>query len=210
MSPTTQQKALTKFLDPAVVTRLRGMELKARLIVEGFIAGMHRSPYHGFSVEFSEYRQYSPGDDPRYLDWKVYARSDRSYIKRFEDETNLRCSLLVDHSSSMGYGSVEGLLKTDYASTLAATLAYFLLGQGDAVGLTTFDEKIDQHIPARNRPGHLRRLMMQLERMPKGESTDIIAPLKALAERCTKVVQDQVPRGWDTPSDHVPVTATFA
>ena len=170
------------FIDPASLMRIRSLELRARVVVEGFLKGLHRSPYHGFSVEFSEYRQYVPGDDPRYIDWKVLARSDRVFIKKFEDETNLRCSLLVDHSRSMGYGSVEGQRKSDDAATLAATLAYFLLGQGDAVGLTTFDEKIDQHVPARNRPGHLRRLMMQLERAPRGEGTDLIAPLKALAE----------------------------
>jgi uncharacterized protein (DUF58 family) len=173
------------FIDPSALMRIRSLELRARVVVEGFWKGLHRSPYHGFSVEFSEYRQYVPGDDPRYIDWKVLARSDRVFIKKFEDETNLRCSLLVDHSRSMGYGSgtVEGVTKANYAGTLAATLAYFLLGQGDAVGLTTFDEKIDQHVPARNRPGHLRRLMMQLERAPRGEGTDLVAPLKALAER---------------------------
>ena len=175
----------TGFIDPAALMRIRSLELRARVVVEGFWKGLHRSPYHGFSVEFSEYRQYVPGDDPRYIDWKVLARSDRVFIKKFEDETNLRCSLLVDHSQSMGYGAAgsDGVTKANYAATLAATLAYFLLGQGDAVGLTTFDEKIDQHVPARNRPGHLRRLMMQLERAPRGEGTDLVAPLKALAER---------------------------
>lgn len=175
----------TGFIDPAALMRIRSLELRARVVMEGFWKGLHRSPYHGFSVEFSEYRQYVPGDDPRYIDWKVVARSDRVFIKKFEDETNLRCSLMVDHSRSMGYGSgeVEGVTKANYAGTLAATLAYFLLGQGDAVGLTTFDEKIDQHIPARNRPGHLRRLMMQLERAPRGEGTDLLTPLKALVER---------------------------
>ena len=115
----------TGFIDPAALMRIRSLELRARVVVEGFWKGLHRSPYHGFSVEFSEYRQYVPGDDPRYIDWKVVARSDRVFIKKFEDETNLRCSLMVDHSRSMGYGSgeVEGVTKANYAGTLAATLA---------------------------------------------------------------------------------------
>ncbi len=110
---------------------IKNLELRARIVVEGFWHGIHRSPYHGFSVEFTEYRQYSPGDDPRYLDWRLFARSDRYYIKKFEDETNLRCYLLVDHSRSMDYGSL-GYTKSQYANTLAATLAYFLHHQGDA------------------------------------------------------------------------------
>ena len=116
---------------------IRNLELRARVVVEGFWKGLHRSPYHGFSVEFTEYRQYSPGDDTRYLDWRLYARSDRHYLKRFEDETNLRCHLLVDQSRSMDYGSLT-YSKSDYARTLAATLAWFLHGQGDAVGLLSF------------------------------------------------------------------------
>src|SRR4029453_10863740 len=115
------------------------LELRAKVVVEGFWSGLHRSPYHGFSVEFTEYRQYSPGDDPRHLDWRLYARTDRYYIKRFEDETNLRCHLVVDLSQSMGYGSV-GYTKVEYARTAAATLAYFLSTQRDAVGLVTFAE----------------------------------------------------------------------
>src|ERR1043166_3604611 len=111
--------------------RIKNLEMRARIVVEGFLRGLHRSPFHGFSVEFSEYRQYSPGDDPRYLDWRLYARSDRFYIKRFEEETNLRCHLLVDLSRSMGYGSIS-YTKVDYARTIAATLAYFLASQRDA------------------------------------------------------------------------------
>jgi uncharacterized protein (DUF58 family) len=121
------------FADPKALMAIRNLELRARVVVEGFWKGLHRSPYHGFSVEFTEYRQYSPGDDTRYLDWRLYARSDRHYLKRFEDETNLRCHLLVDQSRSMDYGSLS-YSKSDYVRTLAATLAWFLHGQGDAVG----------------------------------------------------------------------------
>lgn len=168
-------------IDPAALMRIKSLEMRARIVVEGFWKGLHKSPYHGFSVEFSEYRPYTKGDDPRFIDWKVVARSDRVFIKKFEDETNLRCTLLVDQSKSMGYGSGE-YSKSTYAATLAATLAYFLMGQGDAVGLATFDEKPDQAIPARNRPGHLRRLMMRLEEAPRGRGTDLIAPLRGISE----------------------------
>src|SRR6202453_3784432 len=113
------------FADPKALMAIRSLELRARVVVEGFWKGLHRSPYHGFSVEFTEYRQYSPGDDLRYLDWRLYARSDRHYVKRFEDETNLRCYLLVDLSRSMGFRSRE-YDKAEYAKTVAATIAYFL------------------------------------------------------------------------------------
>src|SRR5271165_1227069 len=156
---------------PQALMAIKDLELRARVVVEGFWHGIHRSPYHGFSVEFTEYRQYSPGDDPRYLDWRLYARSDRYYIKKFEDETNLRCHLMVDQSRSMSYGSLA-YTKAQYANTLAATLAYFLSLQGDAVGLLTFDERIRDYLPARHRPGHLRHLMLALEKPPAGAATD--------------------------------------
>lgn len=166
-------------IDPRALMSVRNLELRARAVVEGFRNGLHRSPYHGFSVEFTEYRQYSPGDDPRHLDWRVYARSDRHFIKKFEDETNLRCHLVVDRSRSMGYGS-RGWTKDQYAATLAATLASFLSLQGDAVGLVTFDAEVREYLPARRRPGHLRRLMLALETPPAGRSTDLVAPVEHL------------------------------
>ena len=173
------------YIDPAALMRVKSLELRARMVMEGFWKGLHRSPFHGFSVEFSEYRPYARGDDPRFLDWKVMARSDRAFIKKFEDETNLRAHLLLDRSQSMIYGSA-GYTKQEYAATFAATLAYFLMGQNDAVGLTTFDQKVDQHIPARNRPGQLRRLMLQLEKAPAGEGTDLGAAMKGLHELIRK------------------------
>ena len=170
-----------RLLSPPALMAIRSLELRARIVVEGFWHGIHRSPYHGFSVQFTEYRQYSSGDDTRYIDWRLFARSDRYYIKKFEDETNLRCHLLVDQSRSMSYGSV-GYTKSDYAATLAATLAYFLHQQGDAVGLLTFGETINDFLPARHRAGHLRRLMLQLERGATGAATDLAAPLKHIVE----------------------------
>ncbi len=168
-------------IDSASLMRIKSLELRARVIVEGLWRGLHRSPYHGFSVEFTEYRQYTKGDDPRYIDWKVAARTDRHYIKKFEDETNLRCHLLLDMSRSMGFGST-GWRKADHAATLAATLAYFLMQQGDAVGLTTFGERLEEHIPARNRPGHLRRLLTELEKTPALRGTSLQGPLQQLTE----------------------------
>ncbi len=172
-------------IDPVSLMRIKSMELRAKVIVEGFWKGIHRSPYHGFSVEFTEYRQYTLGDDPRYIDWRLYARSDRFYIKKFEDETNLRCHLLIDHSRSMGYGS-GGYTKSQYAGTLAATLAYFLFTQGDAVGLTTFDNQLRKYFAPRNRPGYLRRLMLALEACPEGSATDLGPPLQHVAGMLTR------------------------
>jgi uncharacterized protein (DUF58 family) len=171
----------TSFIDPQALMSIRNLELRARVVVEGFWHGMHRSPYHGFSAEFTEYRQYTPDDDPRYLDWRVFARSDRYFIKKFEDETNLRCYVLADGSRSMVYGS-NGYTKAQYGATLAATLAYFLYLQGDAVGLLTFDEQVREFLPARHRRGHLRHLMLALEKPANGQTTDLGAPLKRLVE----------------------------
>lgn len=172
-------------IDPAALMRIQSLELRARVVVEGLWKGMHRSPYHGFSVEFSEYRAYVPGDDPRYMDWKVAARSDRYFIKKYEDETNLRCQLVIDHSQSMRFGSA-GFSKAEYAATLAATLATFLMKQGDAAGLTTFADGIEEHLPARNRPGHLRRLITELERPAKAKGTSLEVSIGQLAELLRK------------------------
>lgn len=176
---------MANFIDPAALMRIKNLELRAKIVVEGFLSGMHRSPYHGFSVEFSEYRPYTAGDDPRYLDWKLYARTDRCFIKRFEDETNLRCYLVADRSRSMTYGT-RGYSKAEYASSLVATLAYFLAQQRDAVGLLTFAEQVIELIPARYRPGQLHRLMTALEREPSGNATDLAAPLERIAQRVPK------------------------
>lgn len=169
-------------IDPATLMQIRSLELRARHVVQGFWAGLNRSPYHGFSVEFTEYRPYVQGDDPRYLDWRLYARTDRYYLKRFEDETNLRCMLLVDYSRSMDYGSL-GFTKLDYAKTLAATLGYFLLQQRDAVGLAPFTDVIEEYVPPAYRAGHLRRLLVQLERPPRHPVTRLAGCLEDLGRR---------------------------
>src|SRR6266581_1263042 len=176
-----QNLSSRSLIDPQALMSIRNLELRARVVVEGFWNGLHRSPYHGFSVEFTEYRPYVVGDDPRYIDWRLLARTDRYYIKKFEDETNLRCHLLVDNSRSMGYGSLA-YTKAQYANTLAATLAYFLYLQGDAVGVLTFDEQIREYLPARHRTGHLRHLMLALEQPAGGQTTDLAAPLKRVVE----------------------------
>ena len=185
MATTTTSTDTGSMIDPQSLMAIKSLEMRARVVVEGFWSGIHRSPYHGFSVEFTEYRAYSPGDDLRYLDWKLLARSDRLYIKKFEDETNLRCFLLSDGSRSMTFGSV-GYSKAEYANTLAATLAYFLNQQGDAVGLMTFDERIRDYVPARHRHGHLRQVMHALEKPAGGEGTDVSTPLKRAAELVRK------------------------
>ena len=174
-----------RYIDPTTLMRIKSLELRAKTVVEGFQNGLNRSPYHGFSVEFSEYRNYSEGDDPRYLDWKLYAKTDKHYIRLYEDETNLRCQLLLDLSHSMGFKSID-YSKVEYARTLVATLAHFLSAQRDAVGLMTFDERVNEFIPARYRVGHLRRLMVTLERKTAGTATDINSPLQEAADRLNK------------------------
>jgi uncharacterized protein (DUF58 family) len=174
-----------QFLDPAVVARLGTLELKARTIVEGFLSGLHRSPFKGFSVEFAEYRQYIHGDDLSTIDWKVYARSDRHYVKKFEEETNLDCHVMIDVSGSMGYGS-RGITKHEYAQCLAASLGYLMNRQRDAVGLTAFDEKVVAMLPASSRAGHLRAFLLTLDRLRLGRETNVSKPLHQLADTLTK------------------------
>ena len=174
-----------RFLDPAVVARMGSMELRARTIVEGFLIGLHRSPYKGFSVEFSEYRQYMPGDDLSLIDWKVYARSDRHYVKKFEEDTNLECHLLLDVSGSMGYRS-QDVTKQEYASYLAGALAYLMNRQHDAVGLTVFAEQILTQLPVSSRAGHLRRLLVALDRLQPGRGSDLSKPLNRLADALSR------------------------
>jgi uncharacterized protein (DUF58 family) len=173
------------FLDPAVVARLGTLELKARTIVEGFLSGLHRSPFKGFSVEFAEYRQYIPGDDLSTIDWKVFARSDRYYVKKFEEETNLDAHLLIDVSGSMGYASTA-MTKFEYAACLAASLAYLMNRQRDAVGLTAFDDKIVAMLPAGSRPGHLRNMLVTLDRLQLGRETNVSKPLNQIVDSLSK------------------------
>lgn len=173
---------LAEFLTPEVVSRLENMEIRARLIVEGFIAGLHRSPYHGFSVEFAEYRQYNSGESTRNIDWKIYAKTDRYYVKVFEDETNLRATLLLDRSASMNFSSAS-VTKLQYASYLAAALAYLMIRQRDAVGLVVFDERVNTMVPHHSFRAHLLNLLSTLQTIEVGAKTAISATLHEMAER---------------------------
>ena len=168
------------FLDPKVLASISNLELRARAAVEGFVAGLHKSPHRGFSVEFTDYRHYNPGDDMRHVDWKVYARSGEYFIKQYQDETNVRCHILLDCSASMGYGS-DTMTKLEYGRTLAAALSYFMFGQKDAVGLTAFDDKIREYLPTRYRRGHLMQILRALVHLNPGEGTDLARPIADLA-----------------------------
>lgn len=174
--------ARERFLDPATLTQLGGLLIRARSLVEGAIAGMHRSPHKGSSVEFAEYKEYTPGDEIKHIDWKAFGRFDKYYVKQFEDETNLRAYLVLDASGSMDFGS-EGITKLDYARTLAASLSYFLLRQGDAVSALVFDDEPGLFLPPSSKTSHLDDVLQVLERMPGAGRTDIARALQAMAER---------------------------
>ncbi len=174
--------ALMNLITPEDVRRLSNLQVLARQVVEGFCSGLHRSPHKGFSVEFREHRAYAPGDDIRHLDWKVFGKTDRYYIREYEEETNLRATLLVDVSGSMAYGS-GAVTKADYAIRLAACLAYLMLAQDDGVGLVLFDREVRVHIPPRTRPSHLRVLTEALERTAPGGETELGRVFKDLAPR---------------------------
>ncbi|MEY4094373.1 MAG: hypothetical protein RLZZ53_1572 [Acidobacteriota bacterium] len=174
-----------RYLDPAIVARLGTIDLKARTIVEGFLTGLHRSPYKGFSVEFAEYRQYLPGDDLATLDWKVFARSDKHFVKKYEEDTNLTCHLLIDVSRSMGYASGP-ISKLQYASFLTGALAYLMHRQRDAFGLIAFDDGISTMLPASARAGHLRTVLHALEKLETGAGTNVAKPLNDLAAAIRK------------------------
>lgn len=190
------------FLDPTILARIGNLELIAKFVVEGFISGLHKSPYHGFSVEFSQYRQYMPGDDTKHIDWKAYARTDRYYIKQFEEETNLNCYLLLDTSESMMHPTAESqtddattegngtaaprLTKLKYSSFLIASLAYFMAKQRDAVGFAYFDDTLHQYLPARSSTSHLHSILLTLESLQTTKSTRMGTPLHQIAERLTK------------------------
>ncbi|MBX3739523.1 MAG: DUF58 domain-containing protein [Akkermansiaceae bacterium] len=170
------------FADPAALMRVRDLELRARAVVEGFWKGLHRSARHGYSTEFAEYRSYVPGDDIRYLDWKVLARRDRYFIRKYREETNLRSHVLLDLSRSMNYGS-SSYTKLDYARTLAATLAVFLHQQGDETGLVTFDEGVRDYLPPRHRSGHLHAILAALGREALGKVAALKAPIATILGR---------------------------
>ncbi len=177
-------------LDPQALGRIQKLELLAKGVVEGFVSGRHRSPYKGFSAEFAEHRQYTPGDDTRDLDWRVYGKSDRYYVKQFIEETNLRATILVDASGSMKYAGAQAarhdgkvLSKFQYAQRLAACLAHLMLHQQDAVGLVTFDTQIRRYIPARSRVSHMRAILEELHNTAPGNETALAPIFHDIAER---------------------------
>jgi uncharacterized protein (DUF58 family) len=170
-----------RFLHPEAVKRIARLEIRARHIVEGFLSGMHRSPYFGQSVEFLQHRQYAPGDDLRHVDWKVWAKQDRLYVKQFEEETNMRSTLLVDVSASMQYGSGP-LNKYEYAATAAVSLAYLLLKQQDGVGCVPFDERVRATVPVRSMRQHLDTIVRALDIAAPRDKTDLYGILREAAE----------------------------
>lgn len=188
-----------KYLQPQTIARLARMDLRARLVVEGFIAGLHKSPYKGFSVEFAEHRAYQPGDELRHIDWRVFGRRDKFYVKEFEEETNLSCHILLDCSASMGAPGEEPD-KLAYGSYLAASLAYLLIRQQDSVGLVTFDTRIRQRIPPRGQPQHLHQILACLDAVRPGGRTDladIFHDLAATMKRRSLIVV--ISDLWDEP-----------
>ncbi len=169
-------------IDPGIISRVHQIDLRARMVVEGYVSGLHKSPYKGFSVEFAEHREYVAGDDLRYLDWKVFGKSDRYYIKQYEEETNLVCHLIVDVSESMNFGTVDWT-KQDYALTVAAALSYLIIRQHDAVGLALFDDKIRTTLRAGGHRGQLQRIFGVLEDVKSGGDTAVGKVLARVAER---------------------------
>jgi uncharacterized protein (DUF58 family) len=164
---------IADFLQPSDLQRISNLQVFARQVVEGFCSGLHRSPHKGFSVEFKQHRQYVPGDEIKRIDWRVFGRSDRFYIREYEEETNLRATLILDRSGSMGYAGKRGMSKFEYGTKLAACLSYLMLQQSDSVGLVTFDTQIRRYIPPRSRVSHLRVLIDELEKGEVGGETEL-------------------------------------
>ena len=179
------KKEYQEYLNPTFINKIDNLSLRAKLVVEGFIIGMHKSPYHGFSVEFSEHRPYGFGDEIKYIDWKLWGKTDRFYIKQFEEETNLSCHLILDKSLSMDYGSNK-LTKFEYSKSICAALSYLMIKQQDAVGLTTFDKKINTTIKPKSKISHLNLLLKTMHNSSTGGETNISSLLHGLAESINK------------------------
>lgn len=176
-------EAYRQYLEPHVVSKLANMELRARLVVEGFITGLHKSPYHGFSVEFAEHRPYMPGDEIKHIDWKIYGKTDRYYIKQYEEETNLKAYIVLDASRSMAYASEGNMPKILYASFLVAALSYMMIKQQDAVGLAVYDERINTYLPPHATKGYLRQILIELEKVRASNKTGGGKSLHQIADR---------------------------
>jgi len=173
----------TKYLNPQTLASLEGLDLQARMVVEGYVAGLHKSPYHGFSVEFAEHREYARGDDIRHVDWKVWSKTDKNYLKQYEQETNLLAYLMVDTSESMAYASAENVPKLLYAQWVAAALAYMVLQQQDSVGLAVFDDQVRRYLRPSGQPSHLKELLHVLDAQPARWKSDMGVIFHDLAER---------------------------
>lgn len=171
-----------KFLDPSIISKLSSIDLSAKYIVEGFLLGLHKSPYHGFSIEFSEHRPYMQGDAIKDIDWKVYGKTDRFFVKQYEEETNLRCYIMLDCSLSMKYSSGKHINKFSYGSFLAAALSFLMIKQKDAVGLVLYDEKVNEFIPSRASDLNLKQILIALNNASPSAATNTSASLKSIAE----------------------------
>ena len=174
-----------KYLSPAVLSKIDNMSLRAKLVVEGYLVGKHKSPYHGFSVEFAEHRTYGQGDEIRHIDWKLYGKTDRYYVKRYEEETNLRSYILLDTSKSMSYKS-NNITKLKYGESLSAGLTHLMINQKDAVGLILFDNSIRKYIPPKTSKSHKNVIYNSLSKCKTGENTNIQLILDSMAERIKK------------------------
>lgn len=176
----------TNYLDPKTLEQIRRLDVRARLVVEGFITGQHRSPYNGFAVEFAAHREYVPGDDLRHIDWKVWSKTDRLYIKEYEEETNLECHIVLDCSKSMRYGEAAGWSKFDHGSTIAASLGYLMQQQQDAVGLELFSNQVDLVMKPSTNPSHIRAMMHNLEQAEPSQKSDVGGVFGRLAGQLKK------------------------
>jgi uncharacterized protein (DUF58 family) len=172
-----------KYLNPSVISKLNSLELRARLVVEGFMVGLHKSPYHGFSVEFTEHRPYMQGDALKDIDWKVYGKTEKFFIKQYEEETNLRSYILLDSSRSMLFASEGNISKLEYAATLVASLSYLMIKQQDAVGLTLYSEKINKYFPPKASKAYLQELLKQLAEVSASDKTNTASCLNSIAEK---------------------------
>jgi len=175
-----------KYLNPRTLASLQGLDLQARMVVEGYVAGMHKSPYHGFSVEFAQHREYVAGDDIRHIDWKVWSKTDKYYLKQYEQETNLLTYLLLDTSESMGYASGENVTKLQYAQFVAAALGYIVLQQQDSVGIVTFDDQVQRYLRPSGQPSHLKEMFHVMDVSPARHKSDMGSLFHDLAERFKK------------------------
>src|SRR3954447_4497517 len=182
----TKVEDYQKYLNPQTLASLEGLDLQARLVVEGYVAGMHPSPYHGFSVEFAEHREYVPGDDIRHVDWKVWSKTDKLYLKQYEEETNLLLYLLLDTSESMGYASGPNVSKLRYAQFVAAAMGYMVIQQQDSVGLALFDDAVRRYLKPAGQPTHLKELLHIMDTTPARDKSDLGIVFHDLAERFKK------------------------